>query len=92
MNRIVGPNPKSRVCHHDAPVSSGSALTVTLFSCSERDSSSVFANPGISVRNRVVGSACSNVTWRLNVPCKSVPLEVISETLPFSTCSRKNGL
>ena len=31
-NRIVGPKPKSSVCHHGAPLSSGSALTVTSFS------------------------------------------------------------
>ena len=55
MKRIVGPKPKSSVCHQAAPVSSGSALTVTSFSCSTWESSSVFAKAGISVRNRVVG-------------------------------------
>ena len=91
-NRIVGPKPNSSVCHHRAPVSSGSALTVTSFSWRSRESSSVSANAGISVRNRVVGSESSYVSSFVNVPWTSVPLDVISSTLPAFTCCRKKGL
>ena len=85
-NRIVGPKPNSSVCHHGAPVSSGSALTVTSFSWSSWESSSVSANAGISVRNRVVGFDSSKASSFSNVPWMSVPLEVISSTLPVLTC------
>ena len=78
--------------YHGAPVSSGSALTVTSFSCSRRESSSVLANAGISVRKRVVGFSSSNVTFFLNVPWMSVPLDVISSTLLEVTRCGKNGL
>ena len=52
----------------------------------------MLANAGISVRNRVVGFESSKVTSFSNVPWMSVPLDVISSTLPFLTCSRKSGL
>ncbi len=91
-NRIVGPKPNSNVCHHGAAVSSGSALTVTSLSWSSWESSSVLANAGISVRNRVVGFESSKFTSFLNVPWMSVPLDVISSTLRVFTCCRKNGL
>ena len=52
----------------------------------------MLANAGISVRNRVVGFESSKVTSFLNVPWMSVPLDVISSTLPVFTCCRKNGL
>ena len=54
-NRIVGPKPSSRLCHHGDPVSSGWALTTTPFFCSRFESASLLANAGTSVRKRVVG-------------------------------------
>ena len=92
MNRSVGPKPSSRFSHHGAPVSSGSALTVTLLSCSTCESSSVLANAGISVLKRVVGLAPSKLTLFLKVPWMSVPFDVISSTFPDFTCCRKKGL
>jgi hypothetical protein len=47
---------------------------------------------GTSVRNRVVGFESSKVTSLLNTPWMSVPLDVISSTLPVVTCCQKNGL
>ena len=55
MNRIVGPKPSNRFCHHGAPVSSGWALTTTPFRWSSSDRASLSANAGISVWKRVVG-------------------------------------
>ena len=55
MNRIVGPNPKSRLCHHGEPRSSGSAFTTTFFSTSRAESESLSAKAGTSVLKRSVG-------------------------------------
>ena len=46
---------RSRLSHHGAPVSSGSALTTTPFCSSSCESAIVSANAGISVWKRVVG-------------------------------------
>jgi hypothetical protein len=55
-------------------------LTSTVFLWSNAASSSLFANAGISVLNRVVGFLSSNCTGWLNVPWIAVPFEVISFT------------
>ena len=61
-------------------MSSGWALTTTPFSCSSSDSALLFANAGISVRNRVVGFSFAYFTFSVNVPWIAVPFEVISFT------------
>jgi len=90
-NRIVGPNPSSRLCHHGGPVSNGWALTTTPFCSSKAESASLFANAGISVLNRVAGFP-SNCTFCVKDPWIAVPFEVISSTWPARTCCRKNGV
>ena len=77
---MVGPKPSSRLCHHGGPLSSGCALTTTAFRWSNAASSSLFANAGISVLNRVVGFLSSNCTGCVNVPWIAVPFEVMSFT------------
>src|SRR5438067_5754612 len=91
-NRIVGPNPSSRFCHHGAPVSSGSAFTTTPLLWRSCESALLSANAGISVRNRVVGFAFPYRSFCVNVPWIAVPFDVISSTRPAVTCCRKNGL
>ncbi len=54
-NRIVGPKPSSRLCHHGPAVESGFAFTTTRSRPSSADSAFVSANAGISVWKRVVG-------------------------------------
>ena len=94
MKRIVGPNPRSRFCHHGGAgverlgVDDDAVLLEQL-----RRAASVSANDGISVWKFVVGlrllrSAAASV----NVPWTSVPFDVIDLTLPAFTCCRKNGL
>src|SRR5438552_3843206 len=92
MKRIVGPNPTSRLSHQGAPVSSGTALTVTFFRSSSRDSAFVSAKVGISVLKRVVALEPLNRSATVNVPCTVVPFDVIDATWPAVTCWRKKGL
>jgi hypothetical protein len=92
MNRIVGPNPSNRFCHHGAPVSSGSAFTTTPLLCSSFESWSVFANAGISVRKFVVGFSSLYFVASLKAPWIAVPFDVMSFTCPARTSLRKNGL
>src|SRR5581483_5505301 len=84
-NRIVGPKPRSRFCHHGAPVSSGSAFTVTPFDCSRLESASVFAKAGISVLKSRVGFEPRYVSFFANVPWIAVPFDVIDVTLYVRT-------
>ena len=55
-------------------------MTTTAFRWSNAASSSLFANAGISVLNRVVGFLSSNCTGCVNVPWIAVPFEVMSFT------------
>ena len=63
------------------------AFTVTVLSCSSRDSDWSSANAGTSVSNFFAPS-----TSFLYSPWTVSPLEEISFTLPFSTCSMKAGV
>ena len=78
----VGPKPRSRFCHHGAPVSSGSAFTMTPCCCSSCESASLSAKAGISVLKFVVGFESAYVWVCLNVPWIAVPFDVISLTWP----------
>ena len=89
---MVGPKPRSRFCHHGAPVSSGSAFTMTPCCCRSCESASLSAKAGISVLKFVVGFESAYVWGCLNVPWIAVPFDVISLTWPSRTCVRKNGL
>jgi hypothetical protein len=77
MKRIVGPKPSNRFCHHGAPVSSGFAFTITLWSSSRFDSASVLANAGTSVAKSVVGFDPAYDCFCVYVPWIAVPFEVI---------------
>ena len=80
MKRIVGPKPRSKFCHHGAPLSSGCAFTTTRFSWSSRDSALLSAKAGISVRKRSVGFDPAYCCFCVKVPWIAVPFEVISLT------------
>ncbi len=82
----TGPNENSTVCHRERS-SGGRAFTVTVLSCSSRDSDWSSANAGISVSNFFASS-----TSFLYSPWTVSPLEEISFTLPLSTCSMKAGV
>jgi len=90
---MVGPNPKSRLCHQTVPWSSDSALITTPFDWRRRDRAFVSANAGISVvKSRAVPLLFGGVTRVRNRPWIAVPLEVISSTFPVRTWARKKGL
>src|SRR5579862_239211 len=91
MKRIVGPKPTRRLSHHGAPVSSGFALTTTLWFCRRSDSAFVFANAGISVWNSLVFFEPAYCSAIVNVPCTAVPFVVMDATRLARTCCRKNG-
>ena len=73
-------------------MSSGCALTVTLWRSSSRESAFVSANAGTSVLNSRVPFDPRYRSFCVNVPWIAVPFDVISATWPARTWSRKNGL
>ena len=66
-------------------------VDVTPLLCRSRESSSVFANAGISVLNRVVGFDFRYFTLCVNVPWIAVPFDMISLTVPARPAAGRTG-
>ena len=82
----AGPKENRTVCQQRA-VLRRRAFTVTSLSWSSRDSDWSSANVGTSVSN-----FSASLTFFLYSPWTVSPLDEISFTLPFSTCSMKSGV
>ena len=91
-SRITGPKPSSRLTS-SPPELIGLAWTMTLFSSSSLESSSVLAKVGTSVSKFLAAfSSPGGLTAFLNLPSIVSPLALMRSTLPAMTCSRKVGL
>ena len=89
-SRIVGPK-LNRIVSSSERSPGGSALITTSCSSSSCDSSSSFANVGISV-SRVLALSSLYLTSLLELALTVSPVEEISFTLPLRTSWRKVGL
>ena len=88
---MVGPKPKSSVCHSGWPSSIGWALMTTSF-WSRRSISPSSANAGRSVLKCVDGDPSTPLGGAvsfLKSPSMVSPVEVTSTTLPLPTSARK---